>query len=105
MEIPLQIRQTLFNEENIYYNLLPTVYYYNYILFIFSQVKYTNTTRDGRIQGERRRSGASFLQALTRLNFFDFQKFEYHYFNDFSIVIDNSPESNGYQFLSMTRKF
>ena len=45
------------------------------------------------------------LQALTRLNFFDFQKFEYHYFNDFSIVIDNSPESNGYQFLSMTRKF
>ena len=43
------------------------------------------------------------LQALTRLNFFDFQKFEN--FNDFSIVIDNSPESNGYKFLSMTRKF
>ena len=105
MEIPLQVRRTLFNEENIYYNLLSTVYYYNYILFIFSQVKYTNTTRDGRIQGERSRSGASFLQALTRLNFFDFQKFEYHYFNDFSIVIDNSPESNGYIFLSMTRKF
>ena len=40
MEIPLQVRQTLFNKENIYYNLLPTVYYYNYILFIFSQVKY-----------------------------------------------------------------
>ena len=38
MEIPLQVRRTLFNEENIYYNLLPTVYYYNYILFIFSQV-------------------------------------------------------------------
>ena len=60
MEIPLQVRRTLFNEENIYYNLLPTVYYYNYILFIFSQVKYTNTTRDRRIQGEHRRSGASF---------------------------------------------
>ena len=45
------------------------------------------------------------LQALTRLNFFDFQKFEYHYFDDFSIVIDNLPESNGYKFLSMTRKF
>ena len=103
MEIPPQVRRTLFNEENIYYILLPTVYYYNYILFIFSQAKYTNTTRDGCIQGEHRRSGASFLQALTRLNFFDFQIFEN--FNDFSIVIDNSPESNGYKFLSMTRKF
>ena len=92
------------NEENIYYNLLPTVYYYNYILFIFSQVKYTNTTRDRRIQGEHRRSGASFLQALTCLNFFDFQIFEYLSFNNFSIVIENLPESNGYPLLSMTWK-
>ena len=95
MEIPLQVRRTLFNEENIYNNLLPTVYYYNYILFIFSQVK--NKYDKGYLYS----GGASsqrriILQALTRLNFFEFQKFEYHYFNDFSIVIENFPESNGY---------
>ena len=76
-----------------------------YSIHIFtSQV--SNTIRDGCIQGEHRRSGASsFCKALTRLNFFDFQIFENLSFNDFSIVIENSPESNGYIFLSMTRKF
>ena len=90
----------------LYYILLPTVYYYKlYSIHIFtSQV--SNTTRDSRIQGERCRSGASsFCKALIRLNFFDFQIFENLSFNDFSIVIENSPESNGYIFLSMTRKF
>ena len=90
----------------LYYILLPTVYYYKlYSIHIFtSQV--SNTTRDGRIQGERRRNSASsFCKALTRLNFFDFQIFENLSFNNFSIVIENSPESNGYIFLSMTQKF
>ena len=75
------------------------------ISYSYTHKSSTSTTRDGLIQGERRRSGASFLQTFTRLNFFNFQIFENLSFNDFSIVIENSPESNGYIFLSMTQKF
>ena len=75
------------------------------ISYSYTHKSSTSTTRDGLIQGERRRSGASFLQTFTRLNFFNFQIFENLSFNDFSIVIENSPESNGYIFLSMTWKF
>ena len=94
-------------QRKLYYILLPTVYYYKlYSIHIFTSQE-SNTTRDGRIQGERRRNGASssFCKALTCLNFFDFQIFENLSFNNFSIVVENSPESNGYIFLSMTRKF
>ena len=74
------------------------------IFYSYFHKSRTNTKRDTHIQGECCRSSASFLQALTCLNFFDFQIFEYLSFNDFSIVIENSPESNGYPFLSMTQK-
>ena len=105
MEIPLQVRQTLFNKENYTTFCYQQCNTTNYILFIFSQVKIEYD------KGWLYSGGASLqrriiiLQALTCLNFFDFQIFENLSFNDFSIVIENSPESNGYIFLSMTRKF
>ena len=77
-----------------YQQCITTIIFYSY----FHKSR-TNTRRDSCIQGERCRSGASFLQVLTCLNFFDFQIFEYLSFNDFSIVIDNSPESNGYIYI------
>jgi len=67
----------------LYYILLPTVYYYKlFSIHIFTSQE-SNTTRDGRIQGERRQGDTStFFKALTRLNFFDFQIFENLSFND-----------------------
>ena len=105
MEIPLQVQRTLFNKENFTTFCYQQCTTTNYILFIFSQVKIEYN------KGWLYSGGASLLrriiilQALTRLNFFDFQIFENLSFNDFSIVIENLPESNGYIFLSMTWKF
>ena len=84
-----------------YQQCITTIIFYSY--FHKSIIKYN--------KGWLYSGGASLqrriiiFKALICLNFFDFQIFENLSFNDFSIVIENLPESNGYIFLSMTRKF
>ena len=79
-----------------------------YPIHIFTS-QYTNTTRDGRIQGERRRSGASFLQALTLLNFFKFFKnlntTTLTIFQSWSIICQNPTAKNFYPWLGNFEDF